>query len=151
MVRDPRLMAAHYNRERGTVLAMALTKGGLLQPQGMTTVERDLLALAGADHGRLIWNETTNTLQQWMGSSWVDVFVKTDTLPFAQVTGQVPGARVDGPIDGVKLIGGSVATAALADGSVTTVKLADGSVTNAKVATGLDAGKLTGIADGGVY
>lgn len=54
---------------------MALTKGGLLQPQGMTTVERDLLALAGADVGRLIYNETLNQLQQWDGGAWREVLI----------------------------------------------------------------------------
>jgi len=48
---------------------MAITKAGLVQPQGMSTVERDLLTLAGADVGRLIYNETLNQLQQcgWRG------------------------------------------------------------------------------------
>ena len=66
------LVAACRHTRRGFIL-MALTKGGLLQPQGMTTVERDLLTLAGADNGRLIFNETTNTLQLWNGIAWVDV------------------------------------------------------------------------------
>ena len=54
---------------------MALTKGGLLQPQGLTTTERDLLTLAGADVGRLIYNETLNQLQCWDGSAWQEVVV----------------------------------------------------------------------------
>lgn len=49
------------------------TRAGLVQPQGMTTVERDLLTLAGADTGRLIYNETLNQLQQWNGSAWIEV------------------------------------------------------------------------------
>ena len=54
---------------------MALTKGSFLQPQSLTTVERDLLSLAGADVGRLIYNETTLQLQKWSGSKWVEVLV----------------------------------------------------------------------------
>jgi len=52
---------------------MTLTKGGLLQPQGMTTTERDLLTLAGADIGRLIYNETLQQLQFWDGAAWQEV------------------------------------------------------------------------------
>ena len=54
---------------------MALTKAGLVQPQGLTTVERNLLMMAGADVGRLIWNETLNQLQCWNGGQWVEVFI----------------------------------------------------------------------------
>ena len=54
---------------------MALLTAQLVQPQGMTTVERDLLVLAGADTGRLIYNETTGELQKWNGSAWVEVLV----------------------------------------------------------------------------
>ena len=59
---------------------MALTKGGLLQPQGMTTTERDPLTLAGADVGRLIYNETLNQLQCWDGGSWREVFIGPNLL-----------------------------------------------------------------------
>ena len=52
---------------------MALTKAALLQPQGLTTTERNLLTLAGADTGRLIYNETTKGLEQWDGVAWVPV------------------------------------------------------------------------------
>jgi len=52
---------------------MSLTKGALIQPQGLTATERDLLSLSGGDVGRLIYNETTSTLQQWTGSAWIDV------------------------------------------------------------------------------
>ena len=54
---------------------MALTKGSFLQPQSLTTVERDLLSLVGADVGRLIYNETLNQLQCWDGSAWQEVVV----------------------------------------------------------------------------
>jgi hypothetical protein len=54
---------------------MALTKAGLVQPQGMSTVERNLLTMAGADVGRLIWNETLNQFQCWDGTDWREVFI----------------------------------------------------------------------------
>ena len=54
---------------------MSLTKAALLQPQGLTTTERNLLTLAGADTGRLIYNETTKGLEQWDGAAWVEVLV----------------------------------------------------------------------------
>ena len=54
---------------------MALSRAALVQPQALTTVERDLLTLAGADTGRLVYNETTMQLQKWNGSAWVEVLV----------------------------------------------------------------------------
>ena len=54
---------------------MALTKAGLVQPVGLSTLERNMLTLAGGDVGRLIWNETLNQLQCWDGSKWVEVFI----------------------------------------------------------------------------
>ena len=56
------------------------TRAGLVQPQGMSTTERDLLTLAGADVGRLIYNETLNQLQQWDGGAWVEVLNANSTL-----------------------------------------------------------------------
>lgn len=64
---------------------MTLTKGGLLQPQSMTTVERDLLALAGADTGRLIFNETLQTLQFWDGTAWIDVVLANGIISYTQL------------------------------------------------------------------
>ena len=54
---------------------MALSRAALVQPQTLTTVERNLLTLAGADTGRLIYNQSTNELQKWNGSAWVEVLV----------------------------------------------------------------------------
>lgn len=54
---------------------MALTKAGLVQPVGLSTAERNLLTLAGADVGRLIWNETLQQLQCWDGTTWQEVFI----------------------------------------------------------------------------
>lgn len=70
---------------------MALTKGGLLQPQGMTTVERDLLTLAGADIGRLVINETTGALQLWDGSAWVDVLTTSSSISDTQLPDPLSG------------------------------------------------------------
>jgi len=68
---------------------MSLTKGALIQPQGLTTTERDLLTLSGGDIGRLIYNETTSKLQQWTGSAWVDVLTSTaGSTPVSSVFGR---------------------------------------------------------------
>jgi len=107
---------------------MTLTKGRLLQPQGLTTVERDLLTLAGVDSGRLIYNETTNHLQQWTGSAWIDVLNQTSNLDGTKLTGTVSGVLVDS-LDGAKLTGS-------VDGALVTQ---------------LAGSKLTGDVDGGLY
>ena len=69
---------------------MSLTKAGLVQPQVMTTLERDLLRAAGADTGRLVYNSTTSTLQQWDGASWRDVLIGP-TVDAAILTGVAEG------------------------------------------------------------
>lgn len=78
---------------------MTLSKAGLVQPQGLTTVERNLLGLAGADIGRLIYNETTNTLQQWDGTAWRDLLVGP-TVPGSSITGDINATQLIGGIDG---------------------------------------------------
>ena len=57
---------------------MAFTKAGLVQPQGMSTVERDVLVLAGADMGRLIWNETLQQAQCWNCTVWQELLMGPD-------------------------------------------------------------------------
>ena len=52
---------------------MALLRAALVQPQSITTTERDMLVLAGGDVGRLVWNETLLQLQKWDGTDWVEV------------------------------------------------------------------------------
>lgn len=83
---------------------MALTKAGLVQPQSMSTVERDLLVLAGVDSGRLVYNETTKHLQQWDGLRWVDVLNADSSLAGGKLGGVVSGALVD-QLDAAKLTG----------------------------------------------
>ena len=70
---------------------MAFTKAALLQPQGLTTTERNLLALAGADAGRLIYNETMKNLEQWNGAAWVPVLNPDSALIGAKLTGDIDG------------------------------------------------------------
>jgi hypothetical protein len=84
---------------------MALTKAALLQPQGLTTTERNLLALAGADTGRLIYNETTKGLEQWDGAAWVPVLNAGSALSAANLTGQVLGNLLTGTVQGNLLTG----------------------------------------------
>jgi hypothetical protein len=124
---------------------MSLTKAGLLQPMGMSTVERDLLVLAGVDSGRLIYNETTKHLQQWDGLKWVDVLNADSTLAAGKLAGVVSGLLVDA-IDGSKLTG--VVSGALID-TLDGAKLT-GTVDGALV-TQLAGSKLQGDINGGVY
>ena len=92
---------------------MGLSKAGLVQPLSMTTIERDLLTLAGADIGRLIYDTTVSQLQQWDGSAWREVLIGptvassrvTGTLPMTQITGDLDGARITGDIKAAQLIG----------------------------------------------
>jgi hypothetical protein len=44
----------------------------------MSTVERDVLVLAGADMGRLIWNETLQQAQCWNGTVWQELLMGPD-------------------------------------------------------------------------
>ena len=92
---------------------MGLSKAGLVQPLSMTTIERDLLTLAGADIGRLIYDATAGQLQQWDGRAWREVLIGptiaasivTGTLPMTQIAGDLDGARVTGDIKAAQLIG----------------------------------------------
>lgn len=124
---------------------MALTKGALLQPQDMSTVERNLLSLAGADVGRLIYNTTDSKLQLWDGSAWQNVAAGVITVDAANITGQIVDAQIAG-MSSSKLTG-QVADAQIA--GMATTKLI-GQVTTAQI-TSLDAAKLFGVADGGSY
>lgn len=124
---------------------MTLTKGGLLQPQGMTTIERDLLTLAGADTGRLIFNETTSTLQLWTGTAWADVAVGSVSVAAADITGQLVDAQIAG-VSATKLIG-QVQDAQIV--GMSSSKLI-GPVVDTQI-TSLSASKLTGDISGGFY
>jgi hypothetical protein len=84
---------------------MTLTKAALLQPQGLTTTERNLLALAGADTGRLIYNETTKGLEQWNGAAWVPVLNAGSALSASKLTGQIPGSLLAGTVQSNLLTG----------------------------------------------
>ena len=84
---------------------MALSQAKLVQPQGLSTVERDLLTLAGADTGRLIYNETTNELQQWDGVAWVPVLNAGSALSGANLTGTVQGSLLTGTVQSNLLAG----------------------------------------------
>lgn len=117
---------------------MGLTKAGLVQPQGLSTTERDLLVLAGADLGRLIYNETTQHLQQWDGTQWVDVLNTASSLNAAKLVGVVSGALID-TLPASKVTG-QMTDAQLA--ALSTSKLT-GVIVDAQVAS-LDAAKLTG-------
>jgi hypothetical protein len=136
---------------------MTLTKAALLQPQGLTTTERNLLTLAGADTGRLIFNETTGNLEQWDGVKWVPVLNGGSALNGANLTGQVSGSLLAGTVNGALLTGtvqgsllaGTVQGSLLAgtvDGSLLT-----GTVQGSLLAGTVQSNLLTGDIDGGVY
>ncbi|MFZ9260905.1 MAG: hypothetical protein ACO23G_10760 [Limnohabitans sp.] len=57
----------------------------------MTTTERNLLTLAGADTGRLVFNETTGTLQLWDGSAWIDVTTSDTVITDAMLPDPLSG------------------------------------------------------------
>ena len=84
---------------------MALSQAKLVQPQGLSTVERDLLTLAGADTGRLIYNETTNELQQWDGVAWVPLLNAGSALSGANLTGTVQGSLLAGTVQSSLITG----------------------------------------------
>ena len=136
---------------------MALTKAALLQPQGLTTTERNLLTLAGADTGRLMYNETTKGLEQWDGAAWVPVLHAGSALNAAQLTGQIPGSMLTGQVQGSLLTGtvqgnllaGTVQGNLLA-GTVQGNLLA-GTVQGNLLTGTVQSNLLTGDIDGGVY
>ena len=109
---------------------MTLTKAALLQPQGLTTTERNLLTLAGADTGRLIYNETTKGLEQWDGAAWVPVLNAGSALSAAKLIGQIPGSLLTGQVQG---------------------SLLTGQVQGSLLAGTVQSNLLTGDIDGGVY
>jgi len=80
------------------------TKAGLLQPQGMTVIERDLLALAGADEGRVIFNADRQRLEMWNGTAWIEVLTETSNLNGANLSNLVQGNLLTGSVDGALLI-----------------------------------------------
>ena len=52
---------------------MSLLQAHLVQPQVLTTNNRNLLNLGQADAGRMIWNETLGELQVWDGAVWRNI------------------------------------------------------------------------------
>ena len=136
---------------------MAFTKAALLQPQGLTTTERNLLTLAGADTGRLIYNETTKGLEQWDGVAWVPVLNAGSALSAAQLTGQIPGSMLTGQVQGSLLTGtvqGSLLAGTVSGALLTgTVQgnLLTGTVQGSLLTGTVQSNLLTGDIDGGVY
>lgn len=124
---------------------MALTKGALLQPQDMTTVERDLLNLIGADVGRLIYNKDASVLQVWDGSTWQDVAAGTVSVAAADITGQLVDAQI-ADVAATKITGqvGDTQISGLAATKLT------GQVADAQIVA-LNASKLLGEIDGGSF
>ena len=117
---------------------MALTNAALLQPQGLTTTERNLLALAGADTGRLIYNETTKGLEQWDGAAWVSVSSPDASETVKGIAQIATAAEVTAGTDDLKF----VTPAKLAAGVPAATEAKAGKVelaTAAETTTGTDA------------
>ena len=65
------------------------TRANFVQPQSLTTLQRDALSLGVDDTGLTIWNISIDLLQVWDGATWRD----TSQLPLdaTQLTGTVNG------------------------------------------------------------
>ena len=65
------------------------TRANFVQPQSLTTIDRDALTLGIDDTGLTIWNVSVDLLQVWDGSAWRD----TSQLPLdaSQLIGEISG------------------------------------------------------------
>jgi hypothetical protein len=111
---------------------MALTKGGLLQPQPMTNAGRNSLVLSGIDSGRLIYNADAKVLQVW-------------SVNAEDIVGEITN-------DQIESIAADKITGLIKDSQIESISAnkITGLIKNDQIES-LDAGKLYGTADGGVY
>jgi hypothetical protein len=124
---------------------MALTKGGLLQPQPMTTAGRDSLALAGIDSGRLIYNLDAKVLQVWDGNEWLDVAAGSLSVDAENIVGEITNDQIES-IEADKITG-LIQNDQIEELDASKIT---GLIKNDQIES-LDAAKLYGTADGGVY
>ena len=135
---------------------MSRTRAQFIQAQTHTEAERD--ALAVVEQGRLVWNSTTGRFQVYNGSAWRDVFITGDSVPGADITGQIDGDllynRVDGAllwntVDGTLLVGS-------VNGALLTNEV-DGTLLTGSVDASLLSGTISadmidgGLMDGGTF
>lgn len=57
---------------------MTLLTAQLVQPQMMSTADRNLITVGANDLGRMIYNTTTSELQHWDGSAWQVVLTEPE-------------------------------------------------------------------------
>ena len=57
---------------------MALLSAQLVQPQMLSTADRNLIVTGANDKGRMIFNTTTNELQHWDGTAWQAVLTQPE-------------------------------------------------------------------------
>lgn len=124
---------------------MALTKGGLLQPQPMTNAGRNSLVLSGIDSGRLIYNADAKVLQVWNGNEWLDVAAGSLSVNAEDIVGEITN-------DQIESIAADKITGLIKDSQIESISAnkITGLIKNDQIES-LDAGKLYGTADGGVY
>lgn len=81
--------------------------------------------------GRIVWNQTTSTLQRCNGSTFVDLVIGSDS--------RLSDTRT--PTDN------TVSTAKIVDGAVTSAKIADGTIVNADInaSAAIDPSKISGL------
>ena len=124
---------------------MALTKGGLLQPQPMTNAGRNSLVLSGIDSGRLIYNADAKVLQVWNGNEWLDVAAGSFSINAGDIVGEITN-------DQIESIAADKITGLIKDNQIESIS-ADkitGLIKNDQIES-LDANKLTGAIEGGIY
>ena len=60
-----------------------LTRANFVQPQQLTTAQRNALSLTTTDRGLVIFNLTVNGLEYWNGTAWLGL---SATVPAATET-----------------------------------------------------------------
>ena len=80
---------------------MAIQNAALVQPQRLTTAQRNAIQLGVADVGRFIYNTDDNQLQYFDGTDWVPVVDADSDLNGANLTGPIDAALITtGELDG---------------------------------------------------
>ena len=68
-----------------------LTRANYVQPQPVTTAQRDAYTLVADNEGLLIYNLTELRLEVWNGSAWEAVGSSNVTIDGSQLVGEIDG------------------------------------------------------------